>query len=363
MKNCTILTIVMVLTLPGRVSCAQVDIELPEPRQQKLVVGTKVFKPLVYRVNDELVGFSIDLLQALAEQLELEYELQVTESVGELLESVQNGEADIGIAGISITEAREVVVDFSHPYFDTGLQILVPKSTDHSLLAALRTLYVPLLTQVLGVLFLIVLIMAHCIWFAERKKNTEQFPNSYIKGIWEGFWWASVTLTTVGYGDKSPQGVVGRLLGLFWMFVGIVLISYFTAMVTTQLTVNRLEGGIRNPSDLAGRDVATVAGSTSEKFLETSFSRVHSFESFESAVASLETEQVDALVYDAPVLVHYAGHGGSGRFRVVGSVFEHQSYGIALRHESPLRESLNRALLRLQEDGSYEKLYEKWFGR
>jgi len=130
--------------LPGRVSCAQVDIELPEPRQQKLVVGTKVFKPLVYRVNDELVGFSIDLLQALAEQLELEYELQVTESVGELLESVQNGEADIGIAGISITEAREVVVDFSHPYFDTGLQILVPKSTDHSLLAALRTLYVPL---------------------------------------------------------------------------------------------------------------------------------------------------------------------------------------------------------------------------
>ncbi|MFP6603436.1 MAG: hypothetical protein VB862_12970, partial [Pirellulaceae bacterium] len=69
MKNCTILTIVMVLTLPGRVSCAQVDIELAEPRQQKLVVGTKVFKPLVYRVNDELMGFSIELLQALAEQL------------------------------------------------------------------------------------------------------------------------------------------------------------------------------------------------------------------------------------------------------------------------------------------------------
>ena len=209
MKNCTILTMVMVLTLPGRISCAQVDIELPEPQQQKLVVTTKLFKPLVYRVNDELVGFSIDLLQALAEQLELEYELQVAESVGELLESVQNGDADIGIAGISITEAREVIVDFSHPYLDAGLQILVPKSTDHSLLGALRTLYVPLIAQVLAVLFLIVLIMAHCIWFAERKKNTEQFPNSYIKGIWEGFWWASVTLTTVGYGDKSPRGVVG----------------------------------------------------------------------------------------------------------------------------------------------------------
>ena len=353
---------VMVLTLPGRISCAQVDIELPEPKQQKLVVTTKLFKPLVYRVNDELVGFSIDLLQALAEQLELEFELQVAESVGELLESVQNGDADIGIAGISITEAREVIVDFSHPYFDAGLQILVPKSTDHSLLGALRTLYVPLIAQVLAVLFLIALIMAHCIWFAERKRNTEQFPNSYIKGIWEGFWWASVTLTTVGYGDKSPRGVVGRLLGLFWMFVGILLISYFTAMVTTQLTLNRLEGGIRNPSDLSGRDVATVAGSTSEKFLETIPAKVHSFESFESAVAALETEQVDALVYDAPVLVHYAGHGGGGRFRVVGSVFEHQSYGIALRQESPLRESLNRALLRLREDGSYEQLYQKWFG-
>ncbi len=363
MRNCTIFTIVVTLIFTCGVSSAQDDVEVAFPREKQLVVATKVFKPLVYRVNDELVGFSIDLLEVLADELELEYDLRVTESVAGLIESVEKGDADIGIAGISITEAREGVVDFSHPYFDAGLQILVPKTRDHSVLGALKTLYVPLIVQVLGLLFLIVLVMAHCIWFAERRKNTEQFPSSYLKGIWESFWWASVTLTTVGYGDKSPRGVVGRLLGLFWMFVGIVLISYFTAMVTTQLTVDRLEGEISKPSDLAGRKVATVRGSTSEKFLEKVLARVHALDDFENALTVLETGQVEALVYDAPVLIYYANHEGSNRFRVVGSIFDHQSYGIALQHGSPLREPLNRALLRLREDGRYEHIYQKWFGR
>jgi len=54
---------------------------------------------------------------------------------------------------------------------------------------------------------------------------------------------------------------------------------------------------------------------------------------------------------------------GAGKARVVGPVFERQSYGIALKTNSPYREQINLALLQLVEDGTYEKIRQKWFGK
>jgi ABC-type amino acid transport substrate-binding protein len=46
----------------------------------------------------------------------------------------------------------------------------------------------------------------------------------------------------------------------------------------------------------------------------------------------------------------------------VGPLFERQSYAVALREGSTLREAVNRALLRLREDGTYTTIYQRWFG-
>src|SRR4051812_19356671 len=75
-------------------------------------------------------------------------------------------------------------------------------------------------------------------------------------------------MTTVGYGDKSPVTVAGRLLGLVWMFAAIIIISFFTASVTSTLTVDRLESAIKGPEDLPKVKVATLAGSTSAAYLD-----------------------------------------------------------------------------------------------
>ena len=52
-------------------------------------------------------------------------------------------------------------------------------------------------------LFITLLIIANLIWIVERKNN-QGIPENYLKGIWESLWWAAVTVTTVGYGDKIP---------------------------------------------------------------------------------------------------------------------------------------------------------------
>jgi polar amino acid transport system substrate-binding protein len=82
----------------------------------------------------------------------------------------------------------------------------------------------------------------------------------------------------------------------------------------------------------------------------------------EEAVQALDEHEVEAVVYDAPVLLYYAAHEGKGRVSLVGSIFRKESYGIAFPLQSPHRKRVNEALLQLKENGTYDQLYRKWFG-
>lgn len=188
------------------------------------------------------------------------------------------------------------------------------------------------------------------------------FPENYKDGIWEAFWWAVVTVVTVGYGDKTPTGKAGRIIATIWMFTGVLLISYFTASVSSILTVQRLDNNITTIQDLYNKSVGTVKGSTAAEFLASTKSYVVLFDSIEDAFLALDDGKIKAIVYDAPVLRYYSRSDGAGKVKIVGSVFERQSYGIALKSNSPYRESINQAILKLKEDGTYERIYQQWFG-
>ncbi|MDJ0635279.1 MAG: transporter substrate-binding domain-containing protein [Xenococcaceae cyanobacterium MO_188.B29] len=335
------------------------------PVQSKSVrVGTKPFSPFALVQEGQYIGFSIDLWREVAKELDLEYELYGEKTVTDLLNSVSSKNTDVAIAGITITAEREKNVDFSHSFFESGLQILVPlRSQASPVNTFVWLIFSPILLETIGVLLLVIVISAHLLWFFEREKNPEMFPQEYLAGIWEACWWSVVTVVTVGYGDKAPIGVIGRIIATIWMFTGVLLISYFTASVSSALTVQQLESSIQGPESLNGKKVATVKGSTAAKYLATRPIKKIEFELVEDAFESLEESQVDAVVYDAPVLQNYAAKDGAGKVKVVGPIFERQSYGIALKPNSPYREPINQALLEIIENGTYDEIYEKWFGR
>lgn len=102
------------------------SIAFAQSQDGKLRVATRLIKPFVYEQRGQLTGFSVELWQEIAKQMNLQSEFIVMPTIKELLDSVKSKNAALGIAAISITANREVELDFSQPMFDAGLQILIP---------------------------------------------------------------------------------------------------------------------------------------------------------------------------------------------------------------------------------------------
>ncbi|MEZ4785787.1 MAG: transporter substrate-binding domain-containing protein [Candidatus Kapaibacterium sp.] len=221
-----------------------------EPSQEVLIVGTKDAPPFSMKGTDgEWEGISIDLWKDVAEEINLKYELRETDLHG-LIQGVADDSLDVAVAALTITADREKVLDFSHPYYQTGLGIAVRAGGSGGIFVVLKRLISLDFLSVIGGLLLVLLLVGFFIWLVERKKNPEQFGGGVAKGIGSGFWWSAVTMTTVGYGDKAPVTFVGRMIGLIWMFVAIIIISSFTAAIAASLTVSELETDVKGVGDL-----------------------------------------------------------------------------------------------------------------
>ncbi len=336
-------------------TCFTVDAQTPTLR-----VVVKPVAPFVMQDGDDWSGFSIDLWRAIAQRRGWAYSLIGVETVDQQLEAVRTGGADVSLAAISVTGERAQTVDFSYPYFTSGLQLMVGMDQP-SFLTAMISFVTPDLLKLIGFVVLVLVVVANGVWLFERHANAD-FPRAYLPGVGEALWWAGVTLTTVGYGDRTPKGRLGRLLALVWMFGGIFMLANITAAVTARATVQQLQHSITSVDDLKGKQVATVAGSTSDQFLRSRGLSHVSVARIEDAYALLDQARVQAILYDAPVLQHYASTDGAGRVEVVGKPVQPQQYAIALPPESPYRRAIDQTLLQLMADGTYDTLYQRWFG-
>lgn len=329
------------------------------PVQQQLRVGISPFSPFVF-VGEKPDGFSIELWRALAAKLSLRYELVAFSGVKDKLAALRAGKIDIAIGGVTLTKNREAEFDFTHPTFHTGLDILV-RSDDSSSFAALRDLFsAGKLPIVLGFVLLIV-IAGHLMWLAERGKDS--FSDHYIPGVFEGMYWAIVTASTVGYGDKAPAKWSGRALAGLTIIVALPLFAIFTAAITSSFTVKRLQSSIGGPGDLHGKRVGVIAGTSSAEYIKNYHPRRVFFAKIDRAADALVHKRIDAVVYDKPNLDYYAKNRGEGRVSVVGKLFLYQRYAIALPAGAALRENLNLALLSLTESSELRLIREHWFGK
>ncbi len=353
------------MVLAGGPVGAQADAEV-------LTVGTKPLEPFVFVEGDArgpvqadaLSGFSIDYWNAVAERLGVETEWVVEETVGDIIDSAEAGDVDAAIAGISITREREAIIDFSQPYYISGQQIVV---RDEGTAGTFRTLAALVgsgtFVVPLAVLVVLVLVVSHLVWWFERGHDSDDFPFDYREGIGEAIWWSTVSVITGGEAVKNINTTLSRLIAVFWMLVGLFLLAFVTARATSVLTVAELEADIGGLDDLAGRPVATVEATATVPFLQAEIGVLPREESdLDGAIAALRSGDVDAVVFDAPVLAHALNRAGGDDLLLIEPPVGRDPYGIALPSGSDRLEQVNAAVIEIGRDGTLDELMLVWFG-
>lgn len=357
-----IIVLIVCFLLPGNAQCNTAKVLQDHFTRGKLIVGTEQIPPFSFKdVNGHWKGISIELWETLAEELKLEYVYKEYDLKG-LLSALENQTIDAATAALTITTEREKRFDFTHSYHSTGLGIAVSKDLEVTWLSIFKRFFnFDFLRIVMG-LFFLALIAGSLVWFFERNTNKKQFGGRGLSGMGSGFWWSLVTMTTVGYGDKAPQTIGGRIVGIVWMFMALIIISTFTAVITSKLTVTQIRPHIRGPEDLHWVKVGSVKYSTSTSYLTANYISFKDYTTVKDALKGLRDGDVDAIVYDMPILKYLATNEMQGKIQVLGSIFSKQQYGIGLPSKSPFREMINQRVPAIIANKKWQGVLSHYLG-
>jgi len=328
---------------------------------ESLTVATRHVPPFAIAQPDgRWSGVTIVLWREVARELGVETRFVETD-LKTMLDGVATGELDAAVAAVTITGEREGVMDFSHPFLSSGLGIAVNRQSDEGWFAVMQRVFSGRFLKVTAGLLGLLLLIGLLIWVFERRHNA-QFDHRPARGIGAGLWWAAVTMTTVGYGDKAPSTAGGRAVAILWMFASVIIISSFTAAIASALTVGQLGGTVQGEDDLGRARIATLAGSTSVDYLQRNHHRFRSVDNIDEALQLLAQGSIDAVVYDAPILRYRVLQDYDDRLAVLPGSFDRQDYGIALPAGSPLREDINRAMLDFLQTEAWEEIVFEYLG-
>ncbi len=342
---------------------------------ETIKVGIKPSEPWVmYDKNASIknrkpIGFSIDLWKKIAEELNLTTEWVYFDSTSQIIDAAKNSKIDAGISAITITSEREKVIDFSTSMYELGLQVMVDasKSTSSALELMIKELKKMITLKATLIFLFFLFITIHLRWLIDKKDpNSTLFSKKYREGIVDAFWWGITMLITW---ETPPSKGLARVIDLMWHIVGIVAVSILTAIVTSALTAQAIGGSIHSEKDLVGKYVAAVATDAPRKYLEKIGANVIPVKDIEEGIKLVREGKAEALVHDGPRLVYLANKinkkAGKKVLLVLPFTFNPQNYGIVFPTGSPLKEQVDRVLLKLREsDGLdksfHQKLQEKW---
>ena len=335
----------------------------PAAASGPLRVAVAPLASIVAWTGDRPTGAMIEVWADLAKRLDVGSEFVRVNTFLDLMKAVQDHTADVALGPLAITEEREKVLDLTHPIFHSGMRIAVRQRNEGGFLSAIRSMLSWKLLGLVGIVIAAALVSGHLLWWFERRCNPRSFPPEYPRGVGEAMWWIACTTITGGCDDKHVDGPLGRILAFAWMVGSIGLLAAFTSVLTATMTAEQVSGQIHGPRDLAGRSVGCQAASVAVGAVRQRGGIPQEYLTIYDALDALQMGMVEAVVGEAETLMFVVTSSGRSDVRLIGPMFDSFDYGIALQNGSPLREGLNTAILRMREDGSLDRIREKWLGK
>lgn len=326
-------------------------------------VGVKLAEPFVMRdVNGNYYGYSIELFSKVAEETKIQFEY-VEYELPELFKALDSKKIDIAVGALSITPEREAYCDFTIPYYISGLCFVTAAKNSPTFLGVVQRIFTIDFFKVVLLLTFVLFLAGFLVWLFEKKHNPEQFSDGKLHGLGSGFWWAAVTMTTVGYGDKSPKTFGGRVIAIIWMFVALTIISSFTASIASALTLEHLDTKNIDFKNLRNYTVGTVASTSSEDYLVRRGIDFKAYKNTEEGIRSVYYGDVEILVHETPLCEYeIIQEKLSNDLSITLSDEREILYAFAVQEGSKLRERLNIALLKVFNGREIIMLNKYYFG-
>ncbi|MGO3690998.1 MAG: transporter substrate-binding domain-containing protein [Psychroflexus halocasei] len=335
-------------------SFAQED-SLQNAVNQTLKIGVTHTPPFIDETGSELQGLSVKSWELVNDELNWKYEYKSYENLGEMLDAVEKGEVDFSINPVTVTDNRMERLDFSQPYFISNTAIA--KQSESVVWSVLKNLWSWKFISALLGLLAVIFIFGFLVWIFERRKNPEEFGGE--KGLFDGFWWSAVTMTTVGYGDKSPQSLGGRIIGLIWMFMAVIILSSLTAGIASALTVQSINDDISSINDLSRFSVATVENSSSQELLDLYGIKYQIVENGEEGIKKLADEDFQLFIYDKPILQYEVKKQDlSDDLMVLENSLKKDYFSYSFPKGSQLIEKINPELISVLKSMEWNRLTE-----
>ncbi|WP_231565559.1 transporter substrate-binding domain-containing protein [Psychroserpens sp. Hel_I_66] len=327
----------------------------------KMNVGVYISPPFVIEIEGELSGMSIDLWQQIATHLNIDSNYKIYNSFQELVEATSKDSVSVAVTNLSINKERAQLIDFTQPWYDAGLTIMISESKgadSNELLKGLKEAGYIKSYLFLGVLvFLLTILMT----FFDRRFDKE-FPRGWKEGLSESFYQVMLMVTSGKLTRKNLFGWVGRIVSAIWLAVGILVVAYVTSTITSVMTSLHLSSDISQLSDLNDKKIAVLSGSNTEAFIRGIGFDYISYPNLNDMVDGIKTNQVDAIVGDAPVLEYYIFNNQQNELEIVGNLFKPDKYGFGLSPNNILKKDITLEILKAQESGLLRKLKSNYFG-
>ncbi|MBM2574814.1 transporter substrate-binding domain-containing protein [Jannaschia sp. Os4] len=206
---------------------------------------------------------------------------------------------------------------------------------------------------VLGVCALL-LVVGAVVWLLERRRNDEMFHPDLKRGLGDGFWWAGVTLTTIGYGDKAPATTAGRAVAMLWMLTGLAVSASLTAAVVSMASGG--QAALSLPGDLEGQRVVVAEGGAAEAYVRRVGLPYEAVPDLVAALAAVKAKDADVALGGAPAL----RAASDGDLRITETRLDPVLVTFALPKDSDLRQPLDVALLTLIASGTAQDVARRY---